>query len=84
MLPKATEMAPIASTPVAPAVAEISFNFVVFTGSLQFRYEDNCEGVCFNPFAPRVTEASEGQTCVTWTTAGSSPVPHRPTVVPGP
>ncbi|MDT7756441.1 MAG: hypothetical protein QOH27_2339 [Mycobacterium sp.] len=30
MTSKATERAPIASTPVAPAVAEISFNFVLF------------------------------------------------------
>jgi hypothetical protein len=57
---KATVMAPIASTPAAPAVAEINFNLVVFTdhsNSVRKR-----EGAYFNPFAVRLTEASEGQT----------------------
>jgi hypothetical protein len=61
--PEAIEVAPIASALAAPAVAEISFNFVVFTDHSNSVREQSAKGICFNPFAVRLTEASEGQTC---------------------
>ncbi len=59
---RVTESAAIASPPVTPAVAEINFTFEVFTND-SIRFDAKLEGMCFTPFAARLTEGSGGQTC---------------------
>jgi hypothetical protein len=49
VLPKATETTPIASTPATPAVAEISFNFVVFTDHSNSVREHSAKGSTSTP-----------------------------------
>jgi hypothetical protein len=49
MTSKATERVPIASTPVAPAVAEIGFKFVVFTDQSNSVREQSAKGSVRTP-----------------------------------
>jgi hypothetical protein len=49
VVPKAIEVAPIASTLAAPAVADISFNFVVFTDHSNSVREQSAKGSASTP-----------------------------------